>query len=62
VLPKELESKAMKRCIEGNTFDMVKKTEVDKGARKVGIARELKGDVRMTFKQIKLSVRSTSKV
>jgi len=60
VLPKELKPKAMKRCIEGNTFDMVKKTEADKSARKVEIAREFKGDVRITFKQIKLSVRITS--
>jgi len=33
VLPKELKSNAKKRCIEGNTLDIVKKAEVDKGAR-----------------------------
>jgi len=27
VLPKELKSNAMKRCIEGNTLDIVKKAE-----------------------------------
>ena len=42
----------MKRCIEGNTFDIVKKTKANKGVRKIEIAREFKGDVRMTFKQI----------
>jgi len=32
----------MKRCIKGNTFDIVKKIEADKGARKVEIAREFR--------------------
>jgi len=34
----------MKRCIEGNTFDIVKKREAYKGARKVEIAQELEGN------------------
>jgi len=50
VLPKELKSNAMKRCIEGNTLDIVKKTEADKGARKVQISREFKGSIQMAFK------------
>jgi len=33
VLPKELKSNAMKRCIESNTLDIVKKAETDKGAK-----------------------------
>jgi len=44
VLPKELKPKAMKRCIEGNIFNIVKKTEADKGARKVEIAQEFEGN------------------
>jgi len=39
----------MKRCVEGNTFDIVKKAEVDKGARKVKSEQKFKGNVRMTF-------------
>jgi len=49
VLPKELKPKAMKRCIEDNTLNIVKKTEADKGTRKVESKQEFKGDVRMTF-------------
>ena len=45
MLPKEFKPKAMKRCIEGNTFDIVKKTEADKGARKVEIAQEFEGNI-----------------
>jgi len=44
----------MKRCIEENTFDIVKKTEANKGARKMEIAQEFKGDVRMTFQANKV--------
>jgi len=33
VLPKELKSNAVKRCIEGNTLDIVKKAEADGSAR-----------------------------
>jgi len=50
VLPKELKSNAMKRCIGGNTFYIVKKTEADKGARKVEIAQEFEGSIQMAFK------------
>jgi len=50
VLPKELKSNAMKRCIGGNTFDIVKKAEADKGARRVKIAQEFKGSIQMAFK------------
>jgi len=45
VLPKELKSNAMKRCIEGNTLDIVKKREANKGARKVEIAQEFEGNI-----------------
>jgi len=40
----------MKRGIEGNTFDIVKKAEVDKGARKVKSKQEFKDSIQMAFK------------
>ena len=61
MLPKRVRARSDEEMYR-NTFDIVKKTEANKGARKVEIAREFKGDVRMTFKQIKLSVRITCKV
>ena len=40
----------MKRCIEGNTFDIVKKAEADKGAREVKGEQECKDKSRVIFK------------
>jgi len=50
VLPKELKSNAVKRYIKGDTLDITKKTEADKGAREVEIAQEFKGSIQMAFK------------
>ena len=50
VLPNELKSNAMKKCIGGNTFYIVKEVEADKGTRKVEITQEFKGSIQTTFK------------
>jgi len=34
VLPREVKSEAREGCIEGNAFDIVKKTETDKGCKR----------------------------
>jgi len=45
VLPKELKSNAMKRCIKGNTLDIVKKAEADKGAKEAKGTRVCEDEV-----------------
>ena len=51
VLPIKLKSTAMKRCIEGNTFDIVKKVEVDGKTREAKSTQVCKDKARITFKQ-----------
>jgi len=47
VLPRELVSKATKRCIEGNTFDIVKKAEADERAREAKSTQVCKDKARI---------------
>jgi len=50
VLPKELKSNTMKRCIEGKTFDIVKEAEADERTREAKGTQVCKDKAQITFK------------